>query len=632
MFRRKLIALSVSLATFCWLAFSILPVSATEDVSITSFDISINIDENGLMQIDQKIDANFNVSRHGIIAYIPQRYDMTWNIDNETIQKSYYFPVKNVAVYNDNYSVDIDDYSNVIIQIGDADRTITGLHSYHYSYTIQMRDLDLDGLQALYFNLVGDGWDMSVSNVHFFITLPKSWPTDIRFYAGSYGSSADADITYNISGNTLSGTLNTNLGSNEALTIYAPLPNDFFTFIPAPDYTLFAIGIFGLITLLTVFLFYRFGKDEKVVEVVEFYPINGLSSAQVGYIFEGIVDTRDVVSLIIEWAYKGYLSIIEDDSHGKDFTLTKLKDISEDEIRAEITLFNSLFNRRDIVTSSDLKNTFYRSVECAKQDITRHFVANKERRIFDPKATVIKVLLALITMIPVGLVFASTVYHNTYESTLSLVSGGISIAVSSVVMLAWIGAIKFWPSLRKWQRTLTTIGLILLSLFYILVSFVILSVTGLAFYKALILYTLIAINIGYTSYMDKRTERGTEYLGHILGLKNFIEAAEKDKLEMLVHDDPSYFYKILPYAYVLNVSDTWSKKFENIVIEQPDWYYGPHPLNTYIFVSHLNRTLSSVSQAMTSVPQSQGKGGGSFGSGGGGFSGGGFGGGGGSSW
>ncbi len=157
MFIRKLIALSVSLATFCWLAFSILPVSATEDVSITSFDISINIDENGLMQIDQNIDAYFNAQRHGIIAYIPQRYDMTWNLNSETVQKSYYFPVKYVEVYGDPYQVDTDDYGNVLVQIGDANEYVSGPKSYHYSYTIQMRDLDLNGLQALYFNIVGDG-------------------------------------------------------------------------------------------------------------------------------------------------------------------------------------------------------------------------------------------------------------------------------------------------------------------------------------------------------------------------------------------------------------------------------------------------------------------------------------------
>lgn len=629
---RKLKALALSLTTLVLLALSFTTVSAYEDVSITSFDISITIDENAKMQVDQNIDTYFNISKHGIYAYIPQRYDMTWNIDGSSIDKSYYFPVNNIQVYGDPASVDIDGYGNVVIQIGDADVYVNGPKSYHYSYDIQMRDLDLDGQQALYFNIVGDGWDMSMAEVNFSITLPKEWPSDIQFYSGYYGTNADADVSYSINGNTLSGTVSGGLARNNALTIYAPLANDYFTFIPAPDYTLAALAIFSLISIITILLFFRFGKDEKAVEVVEFYPIEGLSSAQVGYIYEGVVDTRDVVSLIIEWAYKGYLSITEEDSKSKDFVLTKIKDISESEIRAEITLFDKLFKNRDTVTSEDLKNTFYRSVEYAKQDIQRHFIANKERRIFDNKATAIKVLLAIFSMLPVGLVVGATVYANTYEPALSFASAAISVGISIVLMLAWIIAVKFWPSLRKWQRSLSTFGLILFSALYILISFVLLSIADLAFWKILILYLLIATNIGFISVMDKRTELGTKYLGHILGLKNFIEVAEKDKLEMLIHDDPSYFYRILPYAYVLNVSDTWSKKFENIVIEQPDWYVGNHPLNTYIFVNHLNRTLGNMSRAMTSVPQAKAHGGGGFGGGGGGFSGGGFGGGGGSSW
>ena len=49
---------------------------------------------------------------------------------------------------------------------------------------------------------------------------------------------------------------------------------------------------------------------------------------------------------------------------------------------------------------------------------------------------------------------------------------------------------------------------------------------------------------------------------------------EKDKLEMLVNDNPNYFFDILPYAYVLGVSDIWSKKFESIAIAPPTWYVG----------------------------------------------------------
>ena len=54
--------------------------------------------------------------------------------------------------------------------------------------------------------------------------------------------------------------------------------------------------------------------------------------------------------------------------------------------------------------------------------------------------------------------------------------------------------------------------------------------------------------------MFKRTDYGNAIYGRIKGFRNFLEAAEKEKLEALVNDDPSYFYNILPYTYVLGIS------------------------------------------------------------------------------
>ncbi len=130
----------------------------------------------------------------------------------------------------------------------------------------------------------------------------------------------------------------------------------------------------------------------------------------------------------------------------------------------------------------------------------------------------------------------------------------------------------------------------------------------------------------------KRTEYGTKILGEVNGFKKFLETAEKDKLESLVHDDPSYFYNILPYAYVLGVSDAWIKQFEGIAIAPPDWYESADTFDYYRFNRSLNRTIHSASRVMNSVPQSSSGSSSGGGFSGGGFSGGGSGGGGGSSW
>ncbi len=614
-----------------FLGFSFLSVQAQEPVEITHFNTNIVIDENGLMQVDQFLDVQFNEYRHGIYAYIPQSYDMIWNIDNQDIEKSYYFPVRKVRVIGDPYEIETDSYNNVLIKIGDADDYVYGPKSYHYSYTLQLRDLDLDGLQALYFNIVGEGWQLPIQKTSFTITLPKAWPSDIQFYTGFYGEQGDADIQPIINGNTLTATYDVPLMTFQALTIYAPLPDDFFTFIPPTDFSMIILGSLIGLLLLTVFLYFKFGKDDLVVESVEFNPIPGLSSAQAGFVYDGFVDTKDILSLIIEWAYKGYLTITEEDKDA--FTLTKLKDLDNTSIRAEQALFNGLFKSGDIATKDSLKNTFYISLAHAKNDIYRYFQGNKERHIYSNTASALKVLFASLCFIPFALLFANAYYQISYQGTLSLVIAGAIFVFGSLISAWLIYVVKRWSSQKSALNILSAIGLFMVGGLYVIATF------ALAFYFNVPVWTyaftliLTLIILALVSVMDRRTELGIHYLGKLIGLKRFIETAEKDRLEMMVHDDPTYFYKILPYAYVLNVSDVWSKKFESIAIEQPDWYVGSTPhLNSYLFMRNFSHTLSSMNQVMTSIPQSSGKGGGGFGGGGGGFSGGGFGGGGGGSW
>ena len=56
--------------------------------------------------------------------------------------------------------------------------------------------------------------------------------------------------------------------------------------------------------------------------------------------------------------------------------------------------------------------------------------------------------------------------------------------------------------------------------------------------------------------VEYRNADGKRMLGQdCLGLKKYIELAEKDQMEKLVKDNPELYYHVLPYAYVLGVSD-----------------------------------------------------------------------------
>ncbi len=148
------------------------------------------------------------------------------------------------------------------------------------------------------------------------------------------------------------------------------------------------------------------------------------------------------------------------------------------------------------------------------------------------------------------------------------------------------------------------------------------------------------IGFFFAYHMLKRNEKGVHLYQHVLGFQMFIKAAEKDKLETMLKEDPDYFEKTLPYAMIFGYAKEWSKKFDGLLLEPPSWYIGGGHMyyGGYFNAGEFGQTFEDSVQEIESVfssvpePSSNFGGGGGFSGGGGGFSGGGFGGGGGDSW
>jgi uncharacterized membrane protein YgcG len=146
---------------------------------------------------------------------------------------------------------------------------------------------------------------------------------------------------------------------------------------------------------------------------------------------------------------------------------------------------------------------------------------------------------------------------------------------------------------------------------------------------ALLLSGVIILLFGF--FMSKKTKKGTLLYKQLAGFKEFITSVEKDRLREFLKQDEHYFDKILPYAIVFNVADTWKDKLQGLEVPPPTWYSGNYnTFNTGTFMNSLNHSMNTMSSTFYSTPGGKGSSGGSFG--GGGSSGGGFGGGGGSSW
>lgn len=152
----------------------------------------------------------------------------------------------------------------------------------------------------------------------------------------------------------------------------------------------------------------------------------------------------------------------------------------------------------------------------------------------------------------------------------------------------------------------------------------------------------IGIVLAFMIIMGKRTTEGVAVKEQLLGLKMYMETAEADRIKMMQSPNAPYaqnaaepvrnvelYEKLLPYAVVMGVENEWSKQFEGLYRQPPDWYSGNYStFSTVYLASSIGSNFSSAMNRAYAPPKSSG----SSGFGGGGFSGGGGGGGGGGGW
>ncbi len=601
------------------------------DYVIDKYDVNIVVNENNTFDITESISAYFNSPKHGIIRNIPLKNTVK-RVDGTT--STNHAKIKNISVDEDYTRTNED--GGCKLKIGSAEYTVTGKQDYEISYTYKLGEDPSKDYDELYFNIIGDQWDTVIGNITFSITMPKEFDASkLGFSAGAYGTINSKNITYTVDGNTITGSYNGILDKENALTVRCELPEGYFTKPTLSEIIMenliYVIPVIFLI--ISILLWHKYGRDDKVVETVEFYPPEGLNSLDVGFLYKGKAENKDVTSLLIYLANKGYLEIIDSKTEvdGKPynkiyknskFVVRELKPYDGND-ENERTFLNGLFWASNEVSDKMLYNEFY--VTNNKILDNANSYKNKEK-VFEKTSLNKKFIIVIMMILTFIFITVPCVLDNGNSEDLvfALFFPGIGFSVLFVTLLSKM------PLPGKIIGSIW--GLFFGGMPWAMIVLPILLQSAPAFVGYIVGIVCIIGMIECLIYLPKRTKYGTEMLGKISGFRNFLMTAQKDRLETMVMENPNYFYDILPYTYVLGVSDKWIKKFETISLKEPDWYYSPNAFDMVTFGTFMNNTMSSAQTAMTSAPSSSGgySGGGGFS--GGGFSGGGSGGGGGSSW
>ncbi len=596
-------------------------ISYAQEYTIDSYHIKMEVNEDNSFNITESIGANFYVQKHGIIREIP-RVNEVVRLDGTRYKNR--AKIKDISV-TDKVKVS-NSGTNKVIRIGNPDKTLIGEKYYEISYTYILGDDKTKEYDELYFNLIGDGWDTSIDNISFEINMPKKFDEEkIGFSSGRTGSVWGYDLVdYVVEGNSIKGKYTEMLRAGEAFTIRLELPEGYFT--PRTDISKwhpFMSGFTMLISFVVSFIIWLTrGRQDEIVETVEFYPPNDYNSLDTAFFYKGEVNSQDIISLLIYLGNKGYLTIEEIDKKGflsrkNDFRIHKGKPY-DGKNRAENLFLKGLFNKGDIVSASDLRNSFYITV----QEINKITNDRKNKNMIYIYKTMQKLLIRLMMLLTIVVVIGITLYE--YFDGFAGVIVGIVFVVFFIMLLT---PIKIGESYRFIHVFITLTFLVIAGAMLHFVGELkelIPKGSGVLIYG--LAFLLLFIMNFLATNLTIRTSFGAQILGRIRGFKRFIEFAEKERIEELIEDNPQYFYHIIPYAYVLGVSSRWIDRFETLNIkEAPEFYHGSN-FNSRTFSKFMNNTVSYANNSLAYTPSSSG------GSSGGGSSGGGSGGGGGSSW
>lgn len=543
----------------------------SEGFVIKDYQVNVDVTEDRVYKITETITCDFSEQKHGIFRCIPtifrvERADGSKAKMVATIEN---FNADTDWEYDDEYEFEGSASAYYTVRLGSAYNTVIGEQKYTISYDYVCSPDTLKDADEFYFNIIGSGWKTDIEHASFTVNMPKNFDVQTVGYSMGFAGSAgvpEGELVNAVSERTISGETLRPLSEGEALTVRVELPDGYFTNSDNGLGNLWRYLVTIILALVSIVMCWKLGRDDKIIPVVSFEAPEGYNSMDVGVMDHLDATDDDALSLLVYLADKGYLKIepLPDWrgklEHSKNFKFHKVKEYDGNN-PCEKEFLDGMFGAGDTVKSVDLEDKFYETIETVRQ-------------------------------MEAGL-------------TAKLVSrkgrGPITLMIIASILLIWLPS-RQYGGLFNYISTMYGVSLI---------GFLV----GLA---------CIVVMMICWKFIEKRTPLGIELAGQARGLKEFIETAEKDRIEQLIEDDPQSFYKIIPYAMVLGVSDKWIKKFKDITLERPDWYMYDSPVMEGYMIGHilsstLNNTMSRVAEAPSS-------------SGGGGFSGGGAGGGGGGSW
>ena len=614
---------------------------------ITNYDVTVQINKNGTLTVNEVIDYEFDdAAKHGIYRDIPLRSKKN-GVD---IYKSY---IKMNSIKRNGLS---EEYSTenfnegVRYRVGSADRFVeNGVNRYEFNYVIYNAVFEKDGIYQVYFNAIGQFWKVPIEKATVNIKFGNGKPvveneiSKLDIFTGEYGQSGK-DYIENLNNGTIEIKTNKVLQSYNGLSFRLNLKTNNIspTFLDKLQTLYYAHPLLAAGPVIIIFLaiygfvtWYIFGRDVgKKAIVPEFNIPKDISAMYAAYI-KGVREPKEILTIgVLSLLSKGYVEADDKKGDGKNvkYTLSDSKRSKLELAEEEKIVFNALSN-----TGNIFKNE--RSLYNASNKILKLFENEYKKKVYRDNSIFNVAFI-------IGIVIVFIISTNANSGTAGI-SDSIFGAVSLVMVAIFFGIVlntffsiinNIYGNKSTFLKVVKWLVVLFMSAIYGVLNFIVIGII-------MVMYTV------YSKVIGRYTADGMRKKEYLDGMKMYIKTAEANQIMKFndVDELVTYFKGILPYAVALGVKNEAIKLMKNTIklynFDESTYSYinrGVH-FNTYdsfILANTVSRVYNNAydkireerfSTLRNDSGSSSGFGGGGFSSGGG-FSGGGSGGGGGGSW
>ena len=626
-----------------------LNVSSLIAETIKKYDVSIQINKNGTLIINEIIDYDFGdkLDKHGIIRRIPLRSKKS-GID---IYKSH---VKINSVKRngepEKYKT-VKSSGEISYKIGSEDKYVdSGVSKYEFNYTMYNAVFEKDGIYQVYFNPIGQFWKVPIESGDVIISFENNQPIgeneiqQLKVFTGKYGETGENYTIVQKSG-IIKIKTNEVLEPLNGLTFRLNLKTDKInpTWLDKLKVIYYAVPLVavGSVVILVLFIYgfvtwllFRPVSLRKAI-VPEFNIPKDISPMYAGYI-KGVKNPKEILTIgMLSLLSKGYVTAEDKEGNGKNvkYRLVANTEGNPELSTEEATLLNAL--------SDDEENIFKKDKSYFSYQKNRKSGFEDEKNLYEASQNIMSMLeskyksrayetndkfsypfiLGMVLVITVGMINRGT---NSRANGLFddiafvafnfLISCGIA-AVIYIFIENLFSERKIFPAILKGG-----------------IAIFLLIKTGII---GVIIGIIPAMYIIYSKLMKKYTEKSLRQEEHLDGMKMYIKTAEANQIMKFndVDELVEYFKGILPYAVALGVKNKAVKLLENTINLYNFDENIQDEINRRVYYDSYDSKflLNTISREYDKVREEMGASEGGFSSDGG-FSGGGSGGGGGESW